>query len=292
MNNTTIYTFTEDSNFKTEDMFKSETFESFKFNSLSIQDTDRRRLGFVPNTVSGEYLDKVSVKGNSFHVVTIMEQKKSPEKYLIDNLVNAKKAQYIAETDKLPEKSAVKEWKDEATDVVLRMTPPKQPKEYVVAVRDDGLIFVEAKGKLVEDLTALVRKVVGTFPVVPFEPETVVTDFMDSFVQGGVKDIFTLGEKATLVDEDGLVHAISKGSLYESDAADYVKNGMYVTSLAMNYDGVVDFNLKDDFVLEGIKFDKEMFEEEGSEAGTFLLKLEELNKVVNELVKRLTPKAE
>ncbi|AUR87482.1 putative exonuclease [Vibrio phage 1.101.O._10N.261.45.C6] len=293
MNNNTIYKFTEDSDFNVKTMFQAELFASFKFNALTTADTDRRRMGFVVNTISGEYLDEVQVKGNTFHIVTIREQKKSPEKYLIDAQVAGKKAQYLLETDKLPEKSLVKEWKDEATDVVLRITIPKQPKDYIVAVRDDGVIFVEAKGKMVEDLTALIRKTIGTFPVIPFETDTPVTDFMDNMVSDGVKDVFTLGNKATLVDEEGINHQLSKGSLYDSDAEDYVKNGMFVTSLALNYDGVVDFTLKDDFVLEGIKFDKDAFEEEdNSEAGTFLLQLDELNKVVNELISRVTPKQE
>ncbi|AUR86272.1 putative exonuclease [Vibrio phage 1.084.O._10N.261.49.F5] len=293
MNNNTIYKFTEDSDFNVKTMFQAEQFASFKFNALTTADTDRRRMGFVVNTISGEYLDEVQVKGNTFHIVTIREQKKSPEKYLIDAQVADKKAQYLLETDKLPEKSLVKEWKDEATDVVLRITIPKQPKDYIVAVRDDGVIFVEAKGKMVEDLTALIRKTIGTFPVIPFETDTPVTDFMDNMVSDGVKDVFTLGNKATLVDEEGINHQLSKGSLYDSDAEDYVKNGMFVTSLALNYDGVVDFTLKDDFVLEGIKFDKDAFEEEdNSEAGTFLLQLDELNKVVNELISRVTPKQE
>lgn len=287
MINNTIYSVQKEATFNAEQMVTEELISNSPFNALTTESLEKRKMGFVPNLVSGQYVDKISVKENSFIVVTIREQKKTPEKYMIDQLINVEKVKYLADTGEEPSKGLLKEWKESATDAVTTKTPPKKPKDYVVAIRNDGLIFVEAKGKLVEDLTALVRKAVGTFPVVPFEPETPISDFMDEFVGKGKKDIFTLGGKAKLVDPMEVTYTIAKGSLYDTDASSYVNDSeMRVESVELDYDGMVSFTLKDTFVLESVKFDKERFESDESEAGSFFLKLEEMNKLVKELISR------
>lgn len=285
MKTVTIYNLTQDSEFNTEDMFTEDKLNNFKFTSLG--ELDRRKLGFVPNTISGMFVDKISVEGYSYHLATIREQKKVPEKYLVEDYISAKKIQYFADTGKPAEKSLVKEWKEEGTDLILKSTFPKQPKDFMIAIRNDGLVIAEAKGKLVEDLFALVRKALGTFPVVPKETDIAVTDLMDKMVETSASDVFTLGDKVTLEDEEGLVHSLSKGSVYSSDAAAYVKQGMFVTSLELEYDGTTTFILKDDLVLDSIRFSKEFVEDEGSEAGTVLLKIAEVDKIINEVLNRL-----
>ena len=286
MKTVSLYTFTKDSQFDLKSITE-ETLSSFKFTPCG--ELDLRKTGFAPNSISGMFVDEIKIDNETFTMMTIREQVKSPEKYLVENYVEAKKLQYITDTDgNLPEKSVVKEWKEEGTNIVLATTHPKKPKDYVILIRSDGVLFVEAKGNKAESLLSLLRKAVGSLPVIPMETDKPVTDFLDDFVVNSGKDIFTLGNKAVLIDGDELVHTLSKGSVYDSDAADYVKNGMMTMELALNYDGVVDLILKDGLIFDSIKFDKE-FNEEGKddEAGNFFLQMVEINKFVNDILSRL-----
>ncbi|AGH31981.1 exonuclease recombination-associated [Vibrio phage PWH3a-P1] len=288
MKSNVIYQTTKDRDFTAKEAIKSDYVEAYKFSPCG--ELDKRKLGFVPNIIDGEYVSEVNVEGNSFTAVTVRIQTKSPEKYLIDQLINEKRVIYMVDSDfKEPEKSLVKEWREEATNQIMKATLPKEPKDYVVAFRNDGVVFVETpSSKIAEDVLALIRKAIGSLPVVPVETDKPVTDLMDNMVQEKESSEFTLGNKAKLEDDEGIAHALSKGSLYASDAPSYVKEGMFVKELELVYDGVTTFTLKDDVSLGGIKFDKGMFEEDSTDAGSFLIKLDEVNKVVNKLLSRLS----
>lgn len=288
MKTITLYELKKDSDFK-YDLLAEETLASYEFSPCG--ELDKRKVGFVPCVTSSTFVDKINTKHHNYTVVCIQEQKKTPEKYLIDEYVSVKEREYLNEVGDEPDKSTLKVWKEEGTDIILKTTYPKQPKQYTVAFRSDGLVLVEAKGKLAEDLLSFVRKVLGTLPVVPKQTETSVTDLMDEMVKTSEKSIFTLGDKVSLEDDEGLSHILSKGSVYSSDAEDYVKDGMFVTSLELEYDGTTTFTLKDDLVMDGFKFDKDFLEEEkDSEAGTMILKLNEIDKVVDEILGRLEDK--
>ena len=293
-----LFKFTKDSEFKIKEMLQEDVLAQHKFSPCG--DLDKRKIGFVKNVTSGTFVDEIHVEGNSFHVVTIREQKKTPEKYLIEQEVDVKKVLFSSDSEgQEPSKQLLKEWKEEATLKVLEITPPKKPVDFVIAIRNDGVVFVEAKPKQAENLLALLRKAIGSLPVVPLETEIPVTDLLDTLVEKNVSDILTLGDKVELIDGESIKHTLTKGSVYNSDASDYVaKEGMNVMSLALEYDGVVSFKLTDELVFDGIKFSKDLFEtigDEGekkdvSEATSFILKLDELNKTVNNVLGRLVDK--
>ncbi len=291
-----LYTIPEEKQFNTKAVVTNEVLHNFQFRPCGA--TEVRKMGFTANVVSGEFVDVVNVEGNSFHVVTIREQKKTPEKYLIEQEVDIKKVLFSADSDgQEPSKQLLKEWKDEATLKVLEITPPKKPVDFVIAIRNDGVVFVEAKPKQAENLLALLRKAIGSLPAVLLETEIPVTDLLDTLVEKNVSDILTLGDKVELIDGENIKHTLTKGSVYNSDASDYVaKEGMNVVSLALEYDGVVSFKLTDELVFDGIKFSKDLFESDAayekdfSEATSFILKLDELNKTVNNVLGRLVEK--
>lgn len=285
-----LFKFTKDSEFKIKEMLQEDVLSQHKFSPCG--DLDKRKIGFVKNITSDTFVDEIHVEGDSFHVMTIREQKKNPEKYLIDEYVASKKVQYLAETDgKEPEKAVIKEWKEEGTDLYLRTTHPKKPVDFKVMVRNDGVIFVEAKGAQSESLLSLVRKAVGTFPVIPFvEDFTSVSDYLDNLVLKSVSDELTLGNQVELIDAEEIKHSITKGSVYESDAASYVEDGMIVSKLALTHDGVVSFVLDENLLFDKISFDKELTDGEGNEAGDFFIKLDEFNKAVKLIVSRTVDK--
>jgi DNA recombination-dependent growth factor C len=99
-----------------------------------------------------------------------------------------------------------------------------------------------------------------------------------------------------LVTQEDRTVNISKACVYNSEAQELVEQGSYVTQLSVLYDGMVSFTLKDDFTLNGLKFSSTLFDD-GAEceteedklkamAGDEVLILQELSKVVDEIIKR------
>jgi len=298
MKNVTIFKIREDAVEKVLTSIEqgSELFEEFKFKPFG--DTEQRKLGFVvPKTLSNSvdplYVDTF----NKGFLLEIKEQKKVPEKYLVEELVAAMTETELSLNgeEKLP-KSIEERIKIEATQEVLKNTSPKKPNFYNVYFDSKGLIFVEAKGKLAEDIIALIRKAIGSLPCVSFvetgdfEPSK-VSDLLDALITEKVTGKFTLGNKASLTSPEGVKYSLSKGSLYDSDADNNVShNDFMVNSIELEYDGAVKFTLDEGLVLSGIKFDKDFFtkEELSDEAGTLVLKVQELSGVVAYLQELLT----
>lgn len=290
MKNVTIFKIREESAARVLTSIEqgSELFEEFKFKPLG--DTEQRKLGFVvpktlKDTINPLYADFFS---NGF-LLEVKEQKKVPEKYLVEELIEQMTETELALNgeEKLP-KSIEERIKIEATQEVLKNTSPKKPNFYNVYINAKGLIFVEAKGKLAEDIISLIRKSIGSLPCVTFvsvgdfEPSK-VSDLLDNLITEKISGKFTLGNKASLMSPEGVKYSISKGSLYDSDAGGYVKNSQFmVNNLELEYDGTVKFTLDEGLVLSGIKFDKDFFtkEELSDEAGTLVLKVQELSGVV------------
>lgn len=293
MKNVTIFKIKEDSMSQVLTSIEqgSELFEEFKFKPLG--DTEQRRLGFVvpktlKDTINPFYADFF---GNGF-LLEVKEQKKVPEKYLVEELIEQMTETELALNgeEKLP-KSIEERLKIEATQEVLKNTSPKKPNFYNVYINAKGLIFVEAKGKLAEDIISLIRKTIGSFPCVPFvesgdfEPSK-VSDLLDNLITEKITGKFTLGNKASLTSPEGVKYSLSKGSLYDSDADNNVShNDFMVNSIELEYDGAVKFTLDEGLVLSGIKFDKDFFtkEELSDEAGTLVLKVKEISGVIEYL---------
>ena len=247
---------------------------------------DALRMGFTENIVDGMFVSDVM----GYVVVTVKEQTKKPKKYSVDQLVEEKSANHENLFGKSPTKGEVKSFAIEAREELLPNTEPDEPKVYTVAFRKkDGLVLVEANYKKAESLLALLRKTLGSLPVIPLETDTPVTDFMDEAVGKSLSDTLTLGSKGKFVGED-MVHSLSKGSLYDDHAKDLIKDGFLAEDIQMEYEGIITFSLKADLLLDGLKFDKELFateDGESDEAGNFVLKLTEVNKLVDDLLSRL-----
>lgn len=290
MKNVTIFKIKEDSMSQVLTSIEqgSELFEDFKFKPLG--DTEQRKLGFVvPKTLKDTIDPLYADFFNNGFLLEVKEQKKVPEKYLVEELIEQMTETELALNgeEKLP-KSIEERIKIEATQEVLKNTSPKKPNFYNVYINAKGLIFVEAKGKLAEDIISLIRKTIGSLPCVPFvesgdfEPSK-VSDLLDNLITETISGKFTLGNKASLTSPEGVKYSLSKGSLYESDAGDNVKSNQFmVNNLELEYDGTVKFTLDEGLVLSGVKFDKDFFTKEEllDEAGTLVLKIQELSGVV------------
>lgn len=128
-----------------------------------------------------------------------------------------------------------------------------------------GLIAVDsASAKKAEDTLALLRKTLGSLPVVPLMLENPIELTLTEWVkQGKVSDRFLLNDSAVLVDilEGGAKVICKKQDLDSDEITGHLNAGKVVTHLALCWMERIMFTLSDDFGITAIKYVDDLFEQ-------------------------------
>ncbi|MEE9647881.1 recombination-associated protein RdgC [Enterobacter soli] len=155
--------------------------------------------------------------------------------------------------------------KDAIKDEVLHSLLPRAFSRFsTTAVLFDlkgGRIFVNAGAKGAENALALVRKALGSLPVVPLTMETPVELTMTEWVKTGALPAgFAIGDRAQLkaILEDGGVINCNKQDLLCDEIANHLDAGKLVTKLGLDWQKRIQFVLGDSYDLTGIKFSDEL----------------------------------
>ncbi|CQI98602.1 recombination-associated protein RdgC [Yersinia frederiksenii] len=152
--------------------------------------------------------------------------------------------------------------KDSLKDEVLHSLLPRafsrfnQTFLWIDTVND--LIMVDAaSAKRAEDILALLRKSLGSLPVVPLTLENPIELTLTEWVRS--KELpagFTLMDEAELkaILEDGGVIRCKKQDLFSDEIAVHIEAGKLVTKLALDWQERVQLVLSDDGSLKRLKF--------------------------------------
>ena len=165
------------------------------------------------------------------------------------NLLEEKENRKLKKT----EKQALKD------DVIAMLLPRAFSKTQQTAIWIDSetnLIYVDAaSSKRAEDTLALLRKSLGSLPVVPLafanEPTTVMTDWI---AQDNLPEYLTALEEAELKAPDDAVIRCKNHPLDSEEILSHLQKGKLVTKLALNWDEHLSFVLNDDGSLKRLKF--------------------------------------
>lgn len=225
-----------------------------------------------------------------YEVITVTTQKKTVKKNQIEAIFHEQEQERIEATGVGYNKEEEKECKQIIRESLLPKEFPNEAKHHTVFISKEGYVFVGASSKVADEICSLIRQAMGTFPILPLELDVDVSTLMTDYVRKGLNTEFTLGDKVSLVTQDGIKASFSNGSVYNEEPSNLVEDGAMVTSLAINYDGVLDFVMKDDLTFSGLKFDKYLFEgvESEDKVGNLTLQMGEINKMVNHLIKSTT----
>ena len=165
------------------------------------------------------------------------------------NLLEEKENRKLKKT----EKQALKD------DVIAMLLPRAFSKTQQTAIWIDSetnLIYVDAaSSKRAEDTLALLRKSLGSLPVVPLafanEPTTVMTDWI---AQDNLPEYLTALEEAELKAPDDAVIRCKNHPLDSEEILSHLQKGKLVTKLALDWDEHLSFVLNDDGSLKRLKF--------------------------------------
>lgn len=151
--------------------------------------------------------------------------------------------------------------KDSLKDEVLHTLMPRAfsriSQTFIWIDLDNRLIMVAAVStKKAEDLLALLRKSLGSLPVVPLTMETPIELSLTDWVRTGEPPAgFALQDEAELkaILEEGGTIRCKKQELVSDEISSHIENGKLVTQLSMNWQERVSFQINDSFTLNKLK---------------------------------------
>ncbi len=254
--NLMVYRLSRDISFRVEEMEKQ--LAELSFTPCGSQ--DMAKTGWVPPM--GSQSDAFTHEVNGQIVICARKEEKILPSPVVKQALEAKISKLEADQGRKLKKTE----KDSLKDEVLHSLLPRafsrfnQTMMWIDTVND--LIMVDcASAKKAEDTLALLRKSLGSLPVVPLALETPVELTLTEWVRSGtVAQGFQLLDEAELkaILEDGGVIRAKKQDLVSDEIAVHIEAGKVVTKLALDWQQRIQFMICEDGSIKRLKFADEL----------------------------------
>ncbi|MCK9780897.1 recombination-associated protein RdgC [Proteus vulgaris] len=234
---------------------------SLAFTPCSSQ--DMTKTGWVsPMGDRGEAL--IHVAGKQVMICARKEDKILPAT-VIKHALQDKVEKLEGEQGRKLKKTEKATLKDEVVHTLLPRAFSKFSQTFIWLDLEKQLVIVDSgSAKRAEDNLALLRKTLGSLPVVPLNFNESVELKMTEWVRSGELPAgFTLMDEAELkavLDEGGVIRC-KKQELVSDEIATHIEAGKFVTKLSVDWEDRLQFMLCDDGSIKRIKFSETLREQ-------------------------------
>lgn len=223
---------------------------------------DMAKTGWVPATMFSQTLKH---DANGQYLLTVQRQEKILPGPVIKQELAARVAKLESEQGRKLKKTEKDSLKDEVLHSLLPRAFTKDSRTQLWIDVMNGLIIVDASSaRKAEDALALLRKSLGSLPVIPLTIENPVELTITEWVRSGNAPAgFAIGDAAELkaILADGGIAKVKKQDLVSDEIATHIEAGKVVTKLALDWQQRVTFTLTNDAMLTRLKFCDELIEQ-------------------------------
>jgi len=250
--NMMVYRLNRDIPLSADDMEKQ--LEAYTFSPCGSQDMSK--TGWV--SPMGNRSDALTHVNNGQIVICARKEEKILPSPVVKQALEAKISKLEAEQSRKLKKTEKDSLKDEVLHSLLPRAFSRLSQTFIWIDTVNSLIMVDcASAKKAEDTLALLRKSLGSLPVVPLTLESPIELMLTEWVRSGdLPAGFALMDEAELkaILEDGGVIRCKKQDLVCDEIANHIEAGKLVTKLALDWQERIQFVLADDGSVKRLKF--------------------------------------
>ncbi|ADO08538.1 recombination-associated protein RdgC [Pantoea vagans] len=250
--NMMVYRLNRDIPLSADEMEKQ--LDAFTFSPCGSQDMSK--TGWVPPM--GNRSDALTHENKGQIVICARKEEKILPSPVVKQALEAKIDKLESEQSRKLKKTEKDSLKDEVLHSLLPRAFSRFSQTYLWIDTVNNLIMVDcASAKKAEDTLALLRKSLGSLPVVPLTLENPIELTLTEWVRSGdLPAGFALMDEAELkaLLEDGGVIRCKKQDLVCDEIANHIEAGKVVTKLALDWQERIQFVLADDGSVKRLKF--------------------------------------
>jgi recombination associated protein RdgC len=208
--------------------------------------------------------ENLTYEHNGFLLVTMQREEKILPAQVLREELQKKITKLEADQGRRLKKVEKDSLKDDILHTLIPRAFTRKARNCLLIDRDNALVFVEASSaRKAEDMLALLRKSLGSLPVVPFAPAEPLELTTTQWLKSGFPQGFSAGDEATLkaVLEDGGAIRCKKQDLLSDEVLTHIDAGKVVTTISLHWQDRASFRLSDDMSIKGLTFCDQIYDQ-------------------------------